>query len=168
MGRVEQALAAARIRDSQRFFLIAAAAVLLVLVAVGLVSRENSPPPAELPSATPSVSAVATDAPVFTLVLETTGPVTVAVDADGEREEVTAEDGETLSFSAADRLEVVVSDGGAVRATIADVDLGSPTLDGVPWEVTFTAETVDALSAAAATEIPSVGDGSTAEEPTAP
>jgi len=146
MGRVEQALAAARIRDSQKFFLIAAAVVLLVLVSVGLVSRDSAPPVAELPSATPSVSPIATDAPLFTLVLETTRPVTVTVEADGERGEVTAEADETLSFSAADRLHVSVSDGGAVRATIGDVDLGAPTLDGVLWEATFTAEIVDALS----------------------
>jgi len=146
MGTVERALAAARVRDSQRFFLLAAAVVLLVLVSVGLVSRESAPPVAELPSATPSVGPIATDAPLFTLVLETTRPVTVTVEADGERDEVTAEADETLSFSAADRLRVSVSDGGAVRATIGDADLGAPTLDGVVWEATFTAEIVDALS----------------------
>ncbi len=69
-GRVEQALAAARIRDSQKFFLIAAAVVLMVLVAVGLVSRDGAPAVADLPSATATVTAVATDAALFTLVLE--------------------------------------------------------------------------------------------------
>ena len=39
MGRVEQALAAARIRDNQRFLLIAAAIILIAAVAVGIVSR---------------------------------------------------------------------------------------------------------------------------------
>jgi cytoskeletal protein RodZ len=158
MGRVEQALAAARIRDSQRFFLIAAAVVLLVLVAVGLVSRESAPPVAELPSITPSVAPVVTDAPSFTLVLETTGDVTVTIDADGEHDETAAEAGETLSFSATDRLEIVVSDGGAVRASIADVEIGSPTRDGVVWEATFTPAIVDALVAASTSE----SSGSTA------
>jgi cytoskeletal protein RodZ len=161
MGRVEQALAAARVRDSQRFFLIAAAVVLLVLVSVGLVSRESAPPVAELPSATPDVSPVATDAPTFTLVLETTGPVSVTVEADGELEEVTADEGETLSFSATDQLDVTVDDGGAVRATIGDVDLGAPTLDGVRWEATFTAEIVEALSSPEpGTGSPSADEGS--------
>ena len=149
LGRVEQALAAARIRDSQKFFLGAAAVVLVVLVSVGLVSRDGAPPVAELPSVTPSVSAVATDAPLFTLVLETRDAVTVSVDADGESEEVRAEAGETLSFSAVERLDVVVSDGGAVDASIDDVELdGIP--DDSPWEATFTPTIVEALAAAAA------------------
>jgi cytoskeletal protein RodZ len=149
LGRVERALAAARIRDSQKFFLVAAALVLLALVAVGLVSREVAPEAADLPSATPSVSPVASDADLFTLVLETTGTVTVVAEADGEREEVTAEAGETLAFSAVDRLHVEVSDGGAVRATIADVPLGTPTIDGVVWERTFRADDIEALVASA-------------------
>ena len=149
-GRVEQALAAARIRDSQKCFLIAAAVVLMVLVAVGLVSRDGAPDVADLPSATPTVTAVATDAPLFTLVLETRSAVTVAVEADGEAERADAEAGETLSFSAADQLVVVVSDGGAVRASVGDLDLGAPADDGEVWEATFTPEIVDALTAAAA------------------
>jgi cytoskeleton protein RodZ len=149
-GRVEQALAAARIRDSQKFFLIAAAVILAVFVAVGLVSRDSAPAVADIPPETPSLGAVATDAPVFTLVLEARGAVTVTVEADGESEQVEGEAGETLSFSAADQLDVVVSDGGAVRASIADVDLGSPTGDGETWEATFTPEIVEALTAAAA------------------
>src|SRR5436190_24044658 len=39
LGRVEQALAAARIRDNQRFLLIAATVVLVGAVAVGIVAR---------------------------------------------------------------------------------------------------------------------------------
>ena len=155
VGRVEQALAAARIRDSQKFFLVAAVVVLLVFVAVGLVSRESAPPVADLPSVTSSLSPVATDAASFTLVLETTGDVTVSITADGEHDEAAAEAGETLSFSAVDRLEVVVSDGGAVRASIADVELGIPTRDGVVWEATFTPAIVDALVAAATSGSPS-------------
>ena len=52
MGRVEQALAAARIRDNQRFLLIAAAIILIAAVAVGIVSRGGAPPPATIPTAT--------------------------------------------------------------------------------------------------------------------
>jgi hypothetical protein len=37
-----------------------------------------------------------------------------------------------------------------VRASIADLDLGSPTGDGETWEATFTPEIVEALTAAAA------------------
>lgn len=165
-GRVEQALVAARIRDSQRFFLIAAAVVLLVLVAVGLVSRESAPPAAELPSATPGTTAVPTDAALFTLVLETTSDVTVVTESDGEREEVTADAGETLSFSAAETLDVFVDDGGAVRATIADVALGVPAADGIAWEVSFTASSVDALVSAARASADPSASGSTGAEAT--
>jgi cytoskeletal protein RodZ len=149
LGRVERALAAARIRDSQKFFLVAAAVVLVVLVSVGLVSRDGAPPVAELPSVTPSVSAVATDAPLFTLLLVTRDAVTVSVEVDGRTEEIQADEGETLSFSAIEQLDVVVSDGGAVDASIADVELdGLP--EGQPWEATFTPTIVDALVADAA------------------
>lgn len=165
-GRVEQALAAARIRDSQRFFLIAAAVVLLVLVAVGLVSRSSAPPVAELPAATPSTTALPTDAALFTLVLETTGEVTVVAESDGEREEVTADAGETLSFSAAETLDVFVDDGGAVRATIADVDLGAPTADGIAWDASFTANSVESLVAAARASADPSASPSTAAEAT--
>ncbi|HSL10572.1 MAG TPA: helix-turn-helix transcriptional regulator, partial [Actinomycetota bacterium] len=160
MGRVEQALAAARIRDSQRFFLIAAAVVLAVLVSVGLVSREGAPPAADLPSVTPSVSPAATDAPLFTLVLVTRDTVTITVEADGRSEQARATAGETLSFSAAEQLDVVVSDGGAVDASIADVELdGLP--DGSPWEATFTPAIVDALVAAASASATASADPST-------
>src|SRR5207247_3796552 len=45
LGRVEQALAAARIRDNQRFLLIAATVVLVGAVAGGIVARGGPPPP---------------------------------------------------------------------------------------------------------------------------
>jgi cytoskeletal protein RodZ len=167
MGRVEQALAAARIRDSQKFFLGVAAVVLVVLVSVGLVSRDGAPPVAELPSVTPSVSAVATDAPVFTLVLVTHDAVTVTVDADGETEEIRADEGETLSFSAVEQLDVVVSDGGAVDASIADVELDDLP-EGSPWEATFTPTIVDALVADAASASASADASTTASAGSTP
>ena len=43
MGRLERGLAASRIRDNQKFLLIAAAVTLIVLVSVGLVSRVRRP-----------------------------------------------------------------------------------------------------------------------------
>ena len=98
---------------------------------------------------TPSVSAVATDAPVFTLVLVTHDAVTVTIDADGETDQVRADEGETLSFSAVEQLDVIVSDGAAVDASIADVELDDLP-EGSPWEATFTPTIVEALVADAA------------------
>ena len=148
MGGVERALAAARIRDSQKFFLISAAVVLATLVAVGLVSREGGPEVAALTSPTATGTPLATDAEPFTLVLEARGPVTVTVEVDGALEEVEVREGETVSYSALERLDVSVSDGGAVTATIAGHDLGIPTRDGTQWDASFTATSVAALGTA--------------------
>src|SRR5262245_58389045 len=55
LGRVERMIAASRIRDNQRFLLIAAASILIVLLAFGLLSRgEAAPPAAVIPSTTAS------------------------------------------------------------------------------------------------------------------
>ena len=56
MGRLERGLAASRIRDNQKFLLIAAAVTLIVLVSVGLVSRSGAPAPAVIPSTTASAA----------------------------------------------------------------------------------------------------------------
>src|SRR5918994_471187 len=55
LGRVERMIAASRIRDNQRFLLVAAVTILLILVALGFLSRgEAAPPTAEIPAGTPS------------------------------------------------------------------------------------------------------------------
>jgi cytoskeletal protein RodZ len=145
MGAVERALAAARVRDSQRFFLIAAAIVLAALVAVGLVSREGAPAVAELERETPSVSPIPEDAETFTLVLAASRPVEVTVTADGATQRATLDEDESVSFSAVARIQVEVADGGAVTATLAGHEVDVPDLDNVPWRATFTAATVERL-----------------------
>src|SRR4026209_1204925 len=55
LGRVERGLAASRIRDNQKFLLVAAAVVLIGLIAVGLVSRGGATPAASIE--TPSLGA---------------------------------------------------------------------------------------------------------------
>src|SRR5512132_2893928 len=52
LGRVERGLAASRIRDNQRFLLVAAAVVLVALIAVGVVSRSGAPAPATIDTPT--------------------------------------------------------------------------------------------------------------------
>jgi len=44
LGRVERGLAASRVRDNQKFLLVAAAVVLVALIGFGLVSRDGAPP----------------------------------------------------------------------------------------------------------------------------
>ena len=48
LGRVERGLAASRIRDNQKFLLVAAAVVLVALIGFGLVSRDGAPPAAAI------------------------------------------------------------------------------------------------------------------------
>ena len=54
LGRVERAIAATRVRDSQRFLLIAAATLVGVLIVFGWVSSQHgAPQAAPFPSVTP-------------------------------------------------------------------------------------------------------------------
>jgi len=139
MGAVERAMAAARIRDSQRFFLVLAGIVLASLVAVGLVSRDSAPTVAELESETPAASADPSEAESFTLVLLALKDVEVEAVSDGETERLTLEDGESKSFSAVDLIALAVSDGSAVRLELAGRDLGVPGTSGEPWSGSYTA-----------------------------
>ncbi|GIU96463.1 MAG: hypothetical protein KatS3mg013_0266 [Actinomycetota bacterium] len=145
LGSLERALAAARIRDNQRFFLIAAAVFLGTLAAVGLLSRQGAAPAAELPSATTGALAEVGEATPFTLVVEAVRPARIAVRVDGSAQRVAVAAGETVSFSGTERIEVRIDDGGAVRVAVDGHDLGVPTLDGVPWSATFTSASVRAL-----------------------
>jgi cytoskeletal protein RodZ len=141
MGRVERAIAATRVRDNQRFLLIAAAVVLLALVAVGLVSRRSAPAPAAIPTQTPPVSLEASATPVIEVALTATAEVTASAIADGEPiEEVTLRPGEVISYTAQEELIVEVSDGGLVSLSVAGEDRGTPGAFGQPWTQTFGAE----------------------------
>jgi hypothetical protein len=142
LGRVEQAIAATRVRDNQRFLLIAALVVLVTLVAVGFVSRGGSPEPGEIATEAGAASSglEMADAAV-SVSLEATAPVTVEVTVDGEpRQEETLEPGELLALNAIEELRVVVSDGGAVILSVNGESQGVPGAEGEPWSQTFRVE----------------------------
>jgi hypothetical protein len=139
MGRVEQALAAARIRDNQRFLLIAASVVLVAAVAVGIVARGGAPPPAAIPTATAPVG-VPTPVAGVGVIVTATGGVVVAAESDGgNQQSVSLGPGESISFLASDRLVLSVSDGGAVTLVVDGRDVGVPGTAGQPWSRTFVA-----------------------------
>jgi hypothetical protein len=134
LGRVERALAAARVRDNQRFLLLAAVTILVVLIVTGLVSRAGTPASADL-SAGASVTMPA-DAGVD-LVLVAHAPVDVAVTVDEAPERFAMTQGETRSFSARRELAVRVSDGSAIEVTVNGV-LQAPTSGS--WSARFPSE----------------------------
>jgi cytoskeleton protein RodZ len=143
MGRVERAMAAARIRDNQRFLLIAAVVVLVALVAVGLVSRGGAAPEAAdipLVSRTASFAETAT-APTVDVVLTAGAEVDVTVVIDGVPEEpVTLRPSETVSYRGEQEVTVTASDAGAVAVMLNGEDLGSLGSAGKPRTKTYVTE----------------------------
>lgn len=136
LGRVEQAIAATRIRDNQRLLIVLACSLLGVLLLFGLVSRDHgAPPAAPIRSSSP---APASPAPNIDAVLVALRPASITVTIDGVPEEHTMAQEETLSFSAGDELVVMVADGGSVQLSIDGRDLGAPGEPGLPWTETFT------------------------------
>jgi cytoskeleton protein RodZ len=120
LGRVERMIAASRIRDNQRFLLITAASILLVLLALGLLSRgEAAPPTAELPSTTPSPIP---DDPTIRAVLASRGEVSVEAEADGVTTTYALRPGETITLVALERLVFRVDDGGLVDVSVNGKD----------------------------------------------
>jgi cytoskeletal protein RodZ len=145
VGRVERALAAARIRDSQRFFLVLAAVVLVSLVGVGFVSRGGAPAAADLDSVTPTPAAPSPA--MVEAIVEAIGPVDVTATVDdATANALSLQEGETVSFAADRSLELTVSDGGAVRVTVAGTDMGSPGRSGEPWSARFEASATTSRS----------------------
>jgi cytoskeletal protein RodZ len=139
MGRVEQALAAARIRDNQRFLLIAATVVLLAAVAVGMVARGGAPPPAAIPTATAPLVAPTPATGVGVTVNATAGVEVTAESDGGHQQSVSLGPGESISFMASERLVLTASDGGAVTIVLNGHDLGIPGASGEAWSHTFAA-----------------------------
>ena len=139
MGRIEQAMAAARIRDNQKFLLIAAASLLGILLAVGLLARDNgTPPPATIP--TTAASPIPADRAIeAVLVAQRDASATVTVD--GVPETFAMAEGETRSFSALDDLKIELADGGSAQVILNGRDLGAPGEPGQPWTKTFTYDT---------------------------
>ena len=141
LGRVERGLAASRIRDNQRFLLVAAAVVLLGLIAVGLVSRGGAAPEAtiETPSFGTVTTPSASGAPGVEVVVTATGPVEVGAVIDGAPQDpTTLRPGESISLRATEELQVSADDGGAIELTVDGHNRGVAGRRGQPWSATFT------------------------------
>jgi cytoskeleton protein RodZ len=129
LGPVERMIAASRIRDNQRFLLVAAASIMLILVAFGLLSRgAAAPPPAEIPAITGSP---VPDDPTIRAVLVARGEVSVRSEADGVMTSYALRPGETVTLVALKRLEFRVEDTGLVEVSLNGKDVtegseGSP------------------------------------------
>ena len=138
-GRIEQAMAATRIRDNQKFLLIAAITLLLILLAVGLLARDNgTPPPAAIP--TTAASPIPADRSIDAiLVAQRDASATVTVDGAPETFRMT--EGEERAFSATDDLTIELADGGSVQVILNGRDLGAPGEPGQTWTKTFTYDT---------------------------
>ena len=140
LGRVERGLAASRIRDNQKFLLVAAAVVLIALIAVGLVSRGGAPPAASIE--TPGASAVvSTSSPAsgVDVTVVATAPVEVAATIDGASQApTTLRPGESIALRATEELVVTATDGGAIQVTVDGRDAGVPGRKGQPWTETYT------------------------------
>jgi cytoskeleton protein RodZ len=135
LGPVERMIAASRFRDNQRFLLVAAATILLILLALGFLSRgEAAPPTAEIPVGTPSP--IPTD-PTIRVVVVAHGDVTVRSEADGVRTSRLLRPEETITLVALERLVLTVDDAGLVEVSLNGKDVtgglsGSPHTYG-PW-----------------------------------
>lgn len=135
LGRIERAIAATRIRDNQRFLLVGAVTLVVLLLLFGLVSRyRGAPAPAAIPTIEPTPIADST----IDAVLVARRAVEVTVTIDGAVETHAMEEGETLSFSANEELVLSAPDGGAVEVSVGDSDLVVAGERGVQWTETLT------------------------------
>jgi hypothetical protein len=135
LGRVERMIAATRIRDNQRFLLVAAASILLVLLAFGLLSRGSAAPPAaEIPDTTASPIP---DDPTIRAVLVSRGDVSIEAEADGVSSSYEVRPGETLTLVALERLVFRVEDAGLVDVSVNGKD-ETKGVRGAPAKYLFT------------------------------
>jgi cytoskeleton protein RodZ len=121
LGRVERMIAASRIRDNQRFLLVAAVTILVILLALGVLSRgEAAPPTATIPVET--ASPIPTD-PTIRVVVVARSDITVESEADGTRDTKVLRPGETITLVAFERLLVTVDDAGLAEVSLAGKDV---------------------------------------------
>jgi cytoskeletal protein RodZ len=136
LGRVERAIAATRVRDNQRFLLITAAVLVVVLLIFGPLSRDHgAPPPATIPTQTPSA---VPSGQVFDVTLTALVRAQVIVRVDGQPTSYTMPKGEQLSFTPAIRFEVEGAEGKTVELLVAGHDLGAPGVSGESWSRRYT------------------------------
>jgi cytoskeletal protein RodZ len=142
LGRVERGLAASRVRDNQKFLLVAAAVILVALIGFGLVSRNGAPPAGAIstPSFVPS-SGVSSPATSVDVVVTAIAPVQVTAVVDGAAQDpTTLRPGESVSLIATQELQLAVDDGGAIQLTVNGHDVGTPGHSGKPWSQSYTPE----------------------------
>lgn len=136
LGRVERMIAASRIRDNQRFLLVAAVTVLVILLALGILSRgESAPPTATIPAST--ASPIPTD-PTIRVVVVARSDVTVESEADGVRATRALRPGETITLVAVERLVVTVDDAGMAEVSVSGKNV-TEGVAGSPHTYRFTA-----------------------------
>jgi cytoskeleton protein RodZ len=137
LGRIEQAIAATRIRDNQRLLVLVAGTLIVVAGVFGLVSSRNAaPPPAALETA---ASPVTLGVQTVEAVLVANREVDVMITIDSAPVATYhLMQGETRSFEAETALVVAIARGRTVALTVNGVDVGTPGTRGQPWERTFT------------------------------
>ena len=134
LGPVERMIAGSRIRDNQRFLLVAAVTILLILLALGFLSRgEAAPPTAEIPAGT--ASPAPTD-PTIRVVIVARSDVAVDSEADGVRATQNLRPGETITLVALERLVVTVEDAGLVEVSLNGTD-ATEGVSGSPYTYRF-------------------------------
>jgi cytoskeletal protein RodZ len=138
MGTAERVMSASRFRDNQRVILLGAVTLIVIAVALGIVSRQRTSPPAALPTQAqqPELDRQITADIVAN---EDGAEVTVTVDA-GVPQQLSLAEGEAQSFEAASTLVVRIARGGSVHLWVSGVDKGSPGTPGAPWEERFSFE----------------------------
>jgi cytoskeletal protein RodZ len=132
----ESVLGGSRRRDNHRLIGMAAATLLVLAGAFGILSaRQPAPPPAELPSEAPAM--VTTARPITVAVLARQ-PVEIRIAADGALAETFhLEAGEGRSFDGDRSVKIWLSEGGSAQITVNGSDEGFPGVSGRPWRKTY-------------------------------
>jgi cytoskeleton protein RodZ len=134
--QTEPVLGGSRRRDNHRLIGMAAATLLVLAGAFGILSaRQPAPPPAELPSEAP---AMATTARPITVAVLARQPVEVRIVADdAPAETFHLEVGEGRSFDGDRSVTIRLSEGGTAQITVNGSDEGFPGAAGRPWRKTY-------------------------------
>jgi len=132
----ESVMGGSRRRDNHRLIGMAAATLLVLAGAFGILSaRQPAPPPAELPSEAPAM--VTTARPITVAVLARQ-PVEVRIVADDAPVQIFhLEVGEGRSFDGDRSVTIRLSEGGAAQITVNGSDEGFPGRAGRPWRRTY-------------------------------
>ena len=135
-----------RRRDDHRLFVMAAATLLVLAAAFGVLSaRQPAPPPADLPSAAPPLDMGS--ARSITVVVLAEDPVEVTIESDGSAAEpFSLEAGEGRTFEGDRAISVRLSEGGTTQVTVNGTDYGVVGREGRPWQRTFEYQTASPSS----------------------